>query len=253
MLKRIVVMSNNEDLARQAAALAEKQEDVQTVVQSTASGLPPGTVAIVADEENLPGAMDQAIALGNANEQAMFLLADALDCRESLDPGSSRRVMECAVRFARTLNLDDNDTLTLARGVLLRDIGKTQIANDVLLKDGLLNYDEWSLIHEHPHIGAEILSQTDSLKDTAEIVRHHHECYDGTGYPDGLEGDAIPRMARIAKIVDVYCAMTSPRVYRKGQSTQEEGINFVLSERGKHFDPELVDVFISANIAPEGA
>jgi putative two-component system response regulator len=93
-----------------------------------------------------------------------------------------------------------------------------------------------------------MVAETDALKDTAEVILTHHECYDGTGYPKGLEKDAIPRLGRIMKILDVYCAMTSPRHYREGHATHEEAVEHLKSERGKHFDPELIDVFLEKDI-----
>ena len=93
-----------------------------------------------------------------------------------------------------------------------------------------------------------LLGNSEALKDTAEVVLTHHECFDGTGYPRGLEGEEIPRLGRIMKIADVYCAMTSPRPYRAGHSTHEEALEHLQEERGKHFDPELVDVFIDAKV-----
>lgn len=246
MLKRIAVITKDKECITRADALIKKQPDTQLIVGKRGSSIMPGTMAIVADTDSFSGAVNQALALAAQSEEMLYLLADALDCRESLDPGTSRRVTDYAIRFGRALGLDDNDEFTLARAMLLRDLGKIQVANEVLLKDGLLSYDEWSLIHTHPHLGAEIAAGTESLKDIAEILQNHHECYDGTGYPNGIEGEAIPYLARVAKIVDVYCAMTSQRAYRKGQSTHEEAIEFILSERGKHFDPGLVDAFVNA-------
>ena len=88
----------------------------------------------------------------------------------------------------------------------------------------------------------------DGFQDTADIVRRHHECYDGDGYPDRLEGDAIPYLARVVKVIDVYCAMTSPRHYREGQASHDEALEHIKSEHGKHFDPELVDVFLKDDL-----
>jgi putative two-component system response regulator len=247
MLKRIAVLGAAEDLYQAAAAARDKKE-VQIVALAAGSEMPAAVVAAIAGLGDVGAALDAALILGTRNEELLRLFAEAVDCREGFAPGSSVCVMEHAARFARALGLSPDDQLTLERGALLRDLGKMRIPNAVLLKAGALTYDEWSLVQQHPHLGAELALGTSALKDTAAIVRNHHECYDGDGYPDGLERDAIPYLARIVKILDVYCAMTSPRHYRKGYSSHEETVEYLRTERGKHFDPDLVDVFISAHI-----
>ena len=247
MLTRVGVVSDK-DSFRQALMKAATGKGAEGVVIGAGDDLPANITAIVADQESVKAAMDAACVLGARNEQMLQLLAEAVDCREGFLPGSSVRVMEHATRFAAALKLSPEDQLTLERGALARDIGKIHISNDVLLKEGVLSYDEWSLLQRHPHLGAEIVLQTSCLQDTADIVRNHHECYDGDGYPDGLEGEAIPYLARIMKILDVYCAMTSPRHYRKGHSSHEEAVDYLKSEQGKHFDAAMVDVFMDAGV-----
>jgi HD-GYP domain-containing protein (c-di-GMP phosphodiesterase class II) len=179
------------------------------------------------------------------------LLAEAIDCREAFLPGSSSRVREHATRLGKALKLSANDQLTFERAALVRDIGKLKIPNDVLLKDDVLTYDEWQLIHQHAAIGADLVASLDVLKDTEDVVRYHHECFDGTGYPAGLEGDAIPYLARAMKVIDVYCAMTSPRHYRKNQTTHAAAAQHLDNERGKHFDPEIVAAFVASDIGKQ--
>ncbi len=182
------------------------------------------------------------------DDRILGLLADAIGCREGLPLGASERVREHAERFGKALGLSPGDQASLERGALLRDIGKIQIPNAVLLKQGILDYDEWVLLQGHSALGAALLEERGVLKDIIDIVHYHHECHDGDGYPDHLEGEAIPYLARIVKILDVYCAMTSPRHYRDTQSSTQEGIMHLLAERGKHFDPALIDVFVEAGI-----
>lgn len=247
MLKRIAVLSENEQFHREAAAVAAAA-GAQTVPVSGASDMPAGVSAIVADAGKAAAAIEGALALEDWNAEILVLLTDALDCREDFLPGSSRRVMDHATRFAQAASLDPEDQFTLERAALVRDIGKIRVGNEILLKKGLLTYDEWRLIHHHPRLGADIVAKTTTLQDTADIVAMHHESWDGDGYPDGIEGEAIPRMARMMKIIDVYCAMTSPRHYRQGHATHGEATEFLRSEQGKHFDPDLVDVFIDAKV-----
>jgi putative two-component system response regulator len=179
------------------------------------------------------------------------LLADAIDSREQFNPGSSMRVLHHGARFAEALGLNIDDRIMLERGALLRDVGKLRVPNDVLLKHSLLTYDEWRLLQAHTVFGAELAESVPGLGFIAPISRHHHENFDGTGYPEGLEGGDIPLLARVVKIIDVYCAMTSPRVYRTTVSTREEAFEHLTEEREKHFDPELVDLFIAQNVADD--
>jgi response regulator RpfG family c-di-GMP phosphodiesterase len=176
------------------------------------------------------------------------LLADAVACREEIPLGAHKRVGAHVERFAQALRLDPEAQSVLERGAILRDIGKIAIPNEILLKKSVLDYDEWTMLQAHPRLGADLLTERGICADVAEVVRHHHECWDGDGYPDHLEKDAIPYLARILKIVDVYCAMPSPRLYREGQSSHEEAVAHFVSERGKHYDPMLIDVFIDAAV-----
>ena len=183
-----------------------------------------------------------------ASEDTLTLLAEAIDSREQLAPGSSVRVMDHASRFGKAIKLSAKDQRTLERGALLRDIGKVRIPNSVLLKYTILTHDEWDTIRKHTHLGGAIVKKVPSLKDIEPIVRYHHECWDGTGYPDGLEGKKIPRLAHIVRIVDVFCAMTAVRQYRQNVHSLAQALDHIKSEAGKHFAPDLVDVFIKAKI-----
>lgn len=247
MLKRIAVLSECEQFRREAIEAAAAA-GADAVAVSGAADMPAGASVIVADAGGAATAVEAALTLEDWNAEVLALLTDALDCREDFLPGTSRRVMDHATRFAQAADLDQADQFTLERAALVRDIGKMRVGNDILLKKGLLTYDEWRLIYHHPRLGAEIVTKTATLKDTVDIVAMHHESWDGDGYPDGIEGEAVPRMARMMKIIDVYCAMTSPRHYRQGHATHDEAIEFLHSEQGKHFDPDLVDLFINAGI-----
>jgi len=251
MLRRIAYVGKDK---AQYKRLVRAAKDAQVqVISVDVEGIPPSVTAIVADGESAAPALKAALAMGECNEELLRLIAEAVDCREGFSEGASVRVMEHATRFAVAIGLSPEDRLTLERGALVRDIGKIRIPNRVLLKEGVLTYDEWRMLQEHPHLGAEIVAKTRALKDVCDIVRNHHECYDGDGYPEALEGESIPYLARIMKLLDVYCAMTSPRHYRKGHSTHEEAIEYLRSEQGKHFDPQLVDVFINAEVGVTAA
>jgi response regulator RpfG family c-di-GMP phosphodiesterase len=247
MLTRILVAGGSDDLLQ---GVAEAAQDAAAQVLALAEGatLPPASAAVLSGLDCLAEAVRAAVVVGKRNEELLRLLSTALDCREGLVAGSSVRVLEHATRFAQALALGADDQLTLERGALIRDIGKMPVPNEVLLKPGKLTYEEWVLLQQHPSLGAQMVRESLGLKDTAEIVRSHHENFEGDGYPDGLEGEAIPFSARVMRILDAYCAMTSPRLYRDGHSSHEEAIEHLRSEKGKHYDPRLVDVFISENV-----
>lgn len=175
------------------------------------------------------------------------LLADALDAREDIPAGATLRTAAHAVRFARALGLDPELSWRLQQAALWRGVGKLQLDNDLLLKKNLLTYEEWLKIRTYPVLGSELLIRR-GLADAviAETIRHHTENYDGTGYPNGLEGRAIPFEARALRIVDVFCAMTSPRHYRSGYASIDEGLTYLRERRGCQFDPQLADQFVAA-------
>ena len=246
MLKRIAVAGSNEK-ARKALSKGVKKLDIQLVDVEPSDSLPDMTDALL-HVGSAQDALHLAVQQADRSEELLHLLAEAIDCRESFKPKSSQRVVDHATRFVKALGLDDEQRILLERGALLRDIGKLKIPNDVLLKDGLLTYDEWTLVQQHTNIGADLVRDLPGMEGIEEIVRCHHECFDGDGYPDKLEGEAIPYLAQMLKIIDVYCAMTSPRAYRSGTSSQDGALAYLKNERGKHFDPELVDVFLEKKI-----
>ena len=247
MIKRIAVVG---DVSAVESALSKTtaNEPIEAIVCMPGGTLPPGAAALIADQTQLDAAVSLALTQACRNETLLGLVAMALDAREDMLPGSTQRLVEHAGRFAEALCLDPADRLALERGAYLHDLGKTRISNDVLLKKSVLTYDEWVLLQGHSALGAEIIRELEGFEDVEPIIHRHHCCYDGTGYPDGLEKDEIPLLARAMKILDVYCAMTSPRHYREGHSTHEEAVAHIESERGKHFDPDLARVFIDADV-----
>ena len=165
---------------------------------------------------------------------------------EAKDPytkGHSDRVSEYSVLLGKHLGLPEEDLKTLKVGGLFHDIGKIGIPDSILLKESKLTDDEYSQIKNHPSIGAHILCNAEAFKDIIPIVKHHHEKFDGTGYPGKLKGNDIPYFARIAAIADTFDAMTSKRTYRDSLP-----IDVVKAEiercSGTQFDPELAKVFL---------
>jgi putative two-component system response regulator len=147
-------------------------------------------------------------------ESVIVSLALTIEARDRTTDGHCKRLAHYASAVGRTLGLDGEDVSALERGGFLHDVGKVAIPDAVLLKPGRLAPDEFELIKQHTVIGERLCGELRSLKNVRPIVRHHHERLDGSGYPDGLRGDAIPLMAQIMGIVDVFDALTTERPYR---------------------------------------
>ena len=165
---------------------------------------------------------------------------------EAKDPytrGHSDRVSEYSVLIGKKLGLSEEEIKTLQVGGLFHDIGKIGIPDNILLKEAKLTDDEYSEIKNHPSIGAHILCNAEVFQDIIPIVKHHHEKFDGTGYPSRLKGDDIPYLARIAAVADTFDAMTSKRTYRNALP-----LDVVKAEiercTGTQFDPEIAKVFL---------
>jgi len=172
-------------------------------------------------------------------------LATAIDAKDEVTHGHIRRVQRAAVGLARALGVRDEGTIeALQAAALLHDTGKLAIPEHILNKPGKLTADEFEVIKQHARIGAEILSPVDFPFPVVPIVRHHHESWDGTGYPDGIAGTDIPIGARILSVVDCFDALTSDRPYRRRMT--EEAATAILRERsGKMYDPLVVDTFLA--------
>jgi putative nucleotidyltransferase with HDIG domain len=174
-------------------------------------------------------------------------LATAIDAKDEVTHGHIRRVQGAAVGLARELGITDEETLkAIEAGGLLHDTGKIAVPEHILNKPGKLTPAEFEKMKLHAPIGAEILSSIDFPYPVVPIVRHHHENWDGTGYPDGLRGTDIPIGARILSVVDCFDALTSDRPYR-GRMTNEASIAILLERRGTMYDPLIVDTFVATH------
>ena len=171
-------------------------------------------------------------------------LAAAIDAKDPYTKGHSERVTQTSVALARELNLSEREIENIEYAALLHDIGKIGIADNILGKNSSLTDEEFDKIKEHTIMGAKIIEPIDSLKNSYEAIYHHHERYDGKGYPDGIKEKDIPLSARIIAVADAYDAMGSDRPYRKKLS-KDKIMKELTEQSGKQFDPEVVKALIS--------
>ena len=172
--------------------------------------------------------------------EVISALAMALLERDRYTGEHSESVVAMATEVARGLGLNQAEISRVRAAALLHDIGKVAIPDDILNKPGGLDDDQWRLMREHPAIGERILRATTGMGGVARIVRHEHESFDGSGYPDGLAGEEIPIGSRIILACDAYHAMTSDRPYRQAMS-HREAVDQLLDNAGKQFDPTVVE------------
>jgi HD-GYP domain-containing protein (c-di-GMP phosphodiesterase class II) len=170
-------------------------------------------------------------------------LAGTLGLRDGHTGEHSDRVVVLALRIGRALGLAQASLRDLEYAARLHDIGKVGVPDAVLRKAGPLADDEWHVIRGHAEWGAELVAKIPGLETVARIVRHHHERFDGAGYPDGLARDEIPLLARVIAVADSYNAMTSDRPYRRAMSP-DVAIKQLVNGRGSQFQAELVDAFL---------
>jgi len=171
-------------------------------------------------------------------------LAAAIDAKDPYTKGHSERVADTSVALAQELNLSDRDIENIEYTALLHDVGKIGIADSILGKKGGLTSQEYEKIREHTIMGAKIIEPVDFLKNSYKAIYHHHERYNGNGYPDGIKEKDIPLSARIIAVADAYDAMGSDRPYRK-KLNKDKILNELKDQSGKQFDPEVVKALIS--------
>jgi diguanylate cyclase (GGDEF)-like protein/putative nucleotidyltransferase with HDIG domain len=178
-----------------------------------------------------------------ASAEVVTALAQALEERDQYTGEHSETVVDLTARIAETLALDEVDVKTIRTAALLHDIGKVGIPDQILHKPSPLDPREWEIMRQHPAIGERILRAIPGMGAVARIVRHEHERWDGTGYPDGLAGEAIPIGARIILACDAYHAMTSDRPYRKALS-HHTAMTELTSNAGSQFDPHVIEALV---------
>ena len=222
--------------ARQHAAPAGTAAPPAPVPTSTA---PDGAV----DDSTLDAARRHFSDLHETFVTTIEALATALELRAAEVEGHAQRVSLYALAAARRLGVDGADLEQLHWGAILHDVGMIAVPDAILMKPGELRPEEWALVRAHPENGARLLEHVDGLGAALEIVRFHHERFDGAGYPRGLRGTAIPLGARIFAVADALDAITTDRPYRPARTWEDARVE-VLQGRGSHFDPSVVDAFL---------
>ncbi len=176
--------------------------------------------------------------------QTIQSLANAVDKRDPFTANHSQRVMLIASDIGRTMKCNEAEMEALEWGGLLHDIGKIGVRDEILLKQEKLTRDERMKMNAHPELGAQIISPVLRLAPELPIIRHHHEWYNGSGYPDRLIGDEIPKLARVLHVADAFEAMTARRPYRMTPLTAEQALSELRRFAGVQFDPVVVDAFV---------
>ena len=187
--------------------------------------------------------VQEAVAeLKRAYDGTVVGFAALLEGRDTTTADHCERVRSLCARLGQEMGLGTDRIRDLELGAMLHDIGKFKIPDAILTKAGPLTAEEWDVMRRHPEFGAEIVSKIDFLRGAGEVVRNHHEKYDGSGYPRGIRGDDIPLAARIFMVVDAYDTITSKRSYKEPQPP-EEAIVEIRRCSGSHFDPTVVEAF----------
>jgi response regulator RpfG family c-di-GMP phosphodiesterase len=181
--------------------------------------------------------------LENAHFESLKALASAIEAKDAYTSGHCDRLVDYSLLVAEKLNLNHDERKQLRYGAALHDIGKIGVKDAILGKPGKLTPSEYEEMKLHPKIGADILNKIKFLRPVAPIIYHHQECFDGSGYPEGLAGEAIPIASRIVAILDTFDAMTTDRPYRKALPVQT-AINELIRYSGRQFDPHLVNIFV---------
>ena len=201
-------------------------------------------VAIAIDNATLYKDLEQSnLELTLAYDATIEGWSHALDLRDKETEGHTLRVTKTTMDLAQLLGIGEVELFNIRRGALLHDIGKMGVPDEILLKPGKLTDEEWVIMRKHPTFAYDLLLPIAYLKSALDIPYCHHEKWDGTGYPRGLQAEQIPLAARIFAVVDVWDALISDRPYRKAWS-HKKAMSYISEQIGAHFDPEVVNVFL---------
>lgn len=177
--------------------------------------------------------------------KSITVLAAAVETKDSGTVGHAQRVAETTRAVARALGIDGKELERIEYAALLRDIGKANVPHAVLNKRDALTVEEWTIVKSHSKLGAEMVGAVPFLADCADLVMHHHEYWDGSGYPDGLRGEEIPLGSRILAVTSDYDAMISDRPYHHSEPlTPEQAIKMIAEDNGLKYDPVVAAVMV---------
>jgi putative nucleotidyltransferase with HDIG domain len=207
-----------------------------------------GQAAIAINNTSLFNGLQRSNAdLARAYDATIEGWSRALDLRDRETEGHSQRVTELTLRLALALGVSQADLVHVRRGALLHDIGKMGVPDAILTKPGPLSDDEWVIMRRHPTHAYELLSPITYLRPALDIPLYHHEKWDGTGYPHGLQGEQIPLTARLFAVADVWDALRSDRPYRLSWP-EDRTRQYLRDQTGRHFDPAVVDTFMQMDL-----
>jgi len=203
----------------------------------------PAATCVQRSWDDAPGPEDVPEASSQQTEATLFALAQAVEQRDCQTAGHCERLAFMSVAMGMALHLTRVQLVSLFRGGFLHDVGKVGIPDSILFKPGKLTASEWVVMRSHVNRGEEICRHLKPLAPVLPIIRHHHERWDGTGYPDGLRGNQIPLLARIVQIADIYDALTSPRAYKPALEPAR-ALRLIEEETTRGWrDPEIVELF----------
>jgi HD-GYP domain-containing protein (c-di-GMP phosphodiesterase class II) len=173
----------------------------------------------------------------------MISLSSLVEMKDRYTEGHSRKVRNWVSVIGKKMGLDKREVRDIIIAATLHDIGKVGIPDSILNKPDKLSDIEFEKIKEHPLLGLDSIRHIKRLRNLVGIIKHHHEAYNGSGYPDKLKGEDIPLGSRVIAVVDSFDAMTSDRAYREASQT-EKAVSILIDEKGRQFDPEVVDIFV---------
>ncbi|MCZ6750239.1 MAG: response regulator [Acidobacteria bacterium] len=176
-------------------------------------------------------------------ESVLFALARSIEAKDPYTEGHCERLADYSARLGKRVGLREDEVIALRRAGIVHDVGKVAVPDYILLKPSRLTAEEWRIVQKHPGIGECICAPLKSFREVLPIIRHHHEKLDGSGYPDGLQGDQIPLTARVLQVADVYDALTTERPYKRAFSPEEALDTMENEVRKGWWDPHLLSEF----------
>jgi HD-GYP domain-containing protein (c-di-GMP phosphodiesterase class II) len=181
-------------------------------------------------------------------EASVELAVQALAARDEVITSHSARVADLATRLAQHLDLDDRDVALIRIAAALHDLGMIGVRDDILNKPAPLDEGEWEIMRRHPDIGADMIAWHPALAPATPLVRHHHERWDGSGYPAGLRADVIPLGSRILAVAEAFDTITNRRIYRADPSSAVDAIREISARSGSWYDPAVVDALCALDL-----